>query len=230
MSKPTTPPRVRRSAAEARERILQAAGTRLLAHGPAALRLQELARDLGVSHPTILHHFGSRDALVREVLNRAIATLEDELIRAVTSLPFDEAPPTEVLRRALFAFTKSGSARLVAYLALEATGTDAPEEPHLRRLAEVIHARRVTRQPDASFEDTMFVVMSVALAVLLDALVGENLWKTAGLPRGAQGRFHDWLIHQASERIERTSPNEKTQNATPATVTKPKRTTRRRDD
>ncbi len=202
---PGTPkPRVRRTAAEARVRILDAAGARLLAHGPAALRLQEVAADIGVSHPTILHHFGSREALVREVLNRELSRLEEELIAAVTTQPLDEAPPTEVLRRAMTAFTQSGSARLFAFLAIEATEGDARSEPHLRRLAEAIHARRLVRHGDAPFEDTMFVVLSVALAVVADAMLGGAVWDSTGLAKGARQRFHDWLLGQASLHIEGT--------------------------
>jgi len=34
--------------------------------------LQEIAADVGVSHSTILHHFGSREALVEAVVTRAL--------------------------------------------------------------------------------------------------------------------------------------------------------------
>src|SRR5471032_826992 len=46
----------------------------MAADGPAGIRLQDVARAAGVSHPTILHHFGSREGLVR-ALN--LRTLED---------------------------------------------------------------------------------------------------------------------------------------------------------
>src|SRR5260221_641713 len=53
-------PRKRRTADEARTAMLDAAEQRLVASGPAAIRLQEVAADVGVSHPTVLHHFGNR--------------------------------------------------------------------------------------------------------------------------------------------------------------------------
>ena len=58
------PKRVRRTAEEAKMMILDAAERRLRELGPAGIKLQELAADVGVSHPAILHHFGSRDRLV----------------------------------------------------------------------------------------------------------------------------------------------------------------------
>src|SRR5438105_386202 len=56
--------RLRRKSEEARALILDAAEKRLIEGGPEALRLQDLARDLRISHPLILHHFGSREGLV----------------------------------------------------------------------------------------------------------------------------------------------------------------------
>src|SRR5688572_5204467 len=67
-----TKKRVRRTAGAAREAILDAAEKRLAEGGPAGLRIQEIARDVGISHPTLLHHFGSRAALVEAVVDRAL--------------------------------------------------------------------------------------------------------------------------------------------------------------
>src|SRR5450432_3158548 len=67
--------RRRRTSDEARAAILDAAERRLVSSGPAGIRLQEVAADVGVSHPTVLHHFGSREALVREVCERRFAAI-----------------------------------------------------------------------------------------------------------------------------------------------------------
>src|SRR6478736_553059 len=64
-------PRVRRDAETARAAILEATEKRLVHVGPSGIRLQEVAADAGVSHPTVLHHFGSREALVQAVIVRA---------------------------------------------------------------------------------------------------------------------------------------------------------------
>jgi len=50
--------RVRRTKEEAQRVILDAAEERLANGGPEALRLQDIAADVGISHPAILHHFG----------------------------------------------------------------------------------------------------------------------------------------------------------------------------
>src|SRR2546421_10348142 len=69
--------RSRRTAEEARRLILEAAEKRLIAGGPEALRLQDLARDVGISHPLILHHFGSREGLIGALIARRLEGLDD---------------------------------------------------------------------------------------------------------------------------------------------------------
>src|SRR5205809_814516 len=56
--------RLRRSPEEARRLILETAQALIARAGPEALRLQEIAAAAGISHPLILHHFGSREGLV----------------------------------------------------------------------------------------------------------------------------------------------------------------------
>src|SRR5258708_15767917 len=81
----TQPPRKRRTAEEARVAILDAAERRLVASGPAGIRLQEVADDVGVSHPTVLHHFGSREALVRDVCDRQYPAIRADLGEAMAA-------------------------------------------------------------------------------------------------------------------------------------------------
>src|SRR5271165_5143251 len=88
--KPTTKarrPRRRRTGEEARTAILDAAEQRLVASGPAGIRLQEVAADVGVSHPTVLHHFGSREGLIEAVVVRALDSLHAGLLAAMNASP-----------------------------------------------------------------------------------------------------------------------------------------------
>lgn len=60
--------RERRSAESARTRILEAAERRLIEGGPDAVRVQALARELGLTDAAIHHHFGSREGLLEALL------------------------------------------------------------------------------------------------------------------------------------------------------------------
>src|SRR4051794_36415965 len=84
--KATSPPaRTRRTADDARTAILDATEKRLVGQGPAGIRIQDVAADVGISHPTILHHFGSRDRLVEAAIARRIHAMRQEVLLALVS-------------------------------------------------------------------------------------------------------------------------------------------------
>src|SRR5262245_59017473 len=91
--------RVRRNAEEARTAILNAAEARLIEDGPAGIRLQAIAADVGISHPAVLHHFGSREALVEAVVARALASLDADLLAALGKADHGEAGLATLLDR-----------------------------------------------------------------------------------------------------------------------------------
>ena len=74
------PPRRRRRTAEvARREILDAAKLRLMEGGPDNVRLKLIGEDVGLSHSSILHHFGSRDGLMEALRNDAFGALARDL-------------------------------------------------------------------------------------------------------------------------------------------------------
>src|SRR2546422_3143433 len=136
--------RVRRSAAEAQRLILDAAEKRLREGGPEAIRLQDIARDVGISHPAILHHFASRDGLTRALEQRAMRRLEAELVDALSSQPADGDTAVAIIERAFATLGDAGHARMLAWRVLQLARAE-PHEPQrlLRALADLVHARRV---------------------------------------------------------------------------------------
>src|SRR3954447_4392152 len=117
---PSVPPtRRRRTADEARAAILDAAERRLVASGPAGIRLQEVAADVGVSHPTVLHHFGSREALVREVCERRFEAIHADLVAAIASSAGGAEQIDGMLDSVFHALETQGHGRVVFWLALE---------------------------------------------------------------------------------------------------------------
>ncbi|WP_432491867.1 TetR/AcrR family transcriptional regulator [Kineococcus gypseus] len=55
-----------------REELLQAATEHVLEHGLAQLSLRRVAERAGVSHAALLHHFGTREQLVAEIVERVL--------------------------------------------------------------------------------------------------------------------------------------------------------------
>ncbi len=207
MSPSTRAPRRRRTAEEARREILDVAEARFLAGGPGALRLQEIAAEVGVSHPTILHHFGSREGLVRAVTARALEALQQEVLAALAEPELDRIDVAALVERVFSALGERGQARMLAWLALspqpDGGGPGGESGDLLRAIAELVHARRCEAWagpgPVPSFEDSRHAVMLIAVALIGDALLGDGIRASAGIAEDpeAERRFHAWLAELA---------------------------------
>jgi AcrR family transcriptional regulator len=205
-------PRRRRTAEEARHEILAAAQRRLAEGGPEAIRLQDIAHDLGISHPTILHHFESREGLMQALARSAIGALNTDVMRAISE-PDRGTTPEAVLDRVFETLGESGHARLLAWAALtdgaQRRGrSEHPQQQTLRMLADAMH-RRLGEEARAAGgrtprrEEADFTVRLVAAAMLGDALMGSVLNRLAGLPDdpSVQRRFRAWLARLLDDRL-----------------------------
>jgi AcrR family transcriptional regulator len=200
-------PRKRRTADEARAAILDAAERRLAASGPAAIRLQEVAADVGMSHPTVLHHFGSREALVEAVVARALDSLHAELVAAVQSSRGDESEDrlTSLLDAVFETLVVRGHGRTFLWLML--SGYAPADDLRVRSLAEVAHAARCTKvagngkKRKPPFEDTYFSVLLPALAMLSMSVAGGIDKQTRDETLGPRA-FRRWLAKLIHEHFE----------------------------
>jgi AcrR family transcriptional regulator len=169
---------------ESRARILAAAEHRLAEVGPEGLRLTELAAELGISHPAILHHYGSREELIEEVVTQATAQLNERLVQAIASR---EPGGHEAIFEMIAEFYGAeGRARTIAWLVLSRrTAKKRPRQAAprpLERLIELAHARRMLAHPERStdFADTQFRSQLAALALLGEAVFGRLIRYASG--------------------------------------------------
>lgn len=198
--------RRRRTAAAARLEILDAAEHKLRESGPDSIRLQDVAREVGISHPAILHHFGSREGLVEAVVRRAFENLQHELVRELSAPEIGAERTAELLERVFRVLGDRGYARLLAWLLLsELEPRETPSD--LLVVARAAHAHRTAERGDAPFEDTLFTILLAALAMFADAIAGDAMRKSAGLegdPEAAK-RFRTWLARMLVDHVERAS-------------------------
>lgn len=202
--------RVRRTPEEARRLILDTAEALIARTGPEGLRLQDIAAAAGISHPLILHHFGSRAGLVRALTQRAAEELKDRLLAAMTQPEYSTG---EGIDRVFEAF-RGGLAQRLAWLAMEhrdaprgkppgpgpQAGVDGDAETAsiLRQIADVLHARRLAAAPPGQAplrEDTVWLIHLVAAVAFGDAIYGGQLRRSAGIADEEEGarRFRQWL-------------------------------------
>jgi AcrR family transcriptional regulator len=199
-SRAVAEPRRRRSSDEAREAILDAAETQLRTVGPGGIRLQEVARVVGVSHPTVLHHFGSREGLVEALVARSLERIQAGLFDAV-----DAQPGTDGIASLLEQVSKQmkadDRARSFLWLALAGYGPGL-KGLAVKPLAEAVHeVRRHKRQGTGKrlppFEDSWFSVLLPALALLsLSVLEEEGVAEFDGV------RFRAWLAKLVHRHLE----------------------------
>jgi AcrR family transcriptional regulator len=187
--------RSRRSPEEARRLILDTARELIARAGPEGLRLQEIAAAAGISHPLILHHFGSREGLVRALVQEAVGELRDKLIAAMGS---GEASLEQQLDQ-VFNAHRDGLAQRLAWLAtIDPTGKEAGPATIMRDIADSLHARRIAAAPpgaEPERADTEALIHLIAIAAFGDAMIGARLRRSAGLPatRQTERRFRAWL-------------------------------------
>ncbi len=204
-----TRPRRRRTADAARREILEAAERRLAQSGPGGLRLQDVAADVGISHPAVLHHFGSREGLVHAVIQQAIIGLQEDLVRSLSETQQGEAPDTAALFEHVFeTLFDRGHARLMAWLLL--SGYDPFNETaraNWERIGQVTHALRLKRlkgRRKPAYEDTLFAIVLPALVLFGQAIAGQATFRVAGLdadPSTAR-RFREWLASLLSAHMD----------------------------
>jgi len=169
---------VRRSPEASRSNILSAAESLLVAQGPQSLRLADVAKAAGVANATVLHHFGSIDAVQKALMERMIADLVESIM--AVDVPLDDpAAAREVALRTLFdAFETRGAARLAAWLEL----TDETSRLTLVREAvqEVAQKKMANANLPAELVEDL-ILLSVTLAVGV-GLFGPTLGRLIGKP------------------------------------------------
>jgi len=186
--------RIRRSPEEARRLILDAAEKIGGAKGPAGLRLQDVAREAGVSHPTILHHFGSREGLIRALNVRAAEELTRSLLGRMGERGGDGIAQ-------VFAAYRGGVAERTVWLIQAGAMPEPGASPLLGEVLEAMQAmRRKFSRPghEPDIADSRNVLNLVAAAALGDALIGARLRAGSGAPEAEAGRdfekFLDALV------------------------------------
>lgn len=170
------------------------------------MRLQPIARDAGISHATLLHHVGSRERLLAELVRRAAGGLQDELFRTLATRRAGDSPWTRAERtRRMFELThrvydRGGYARLLAGLLL--SGRDLRKEMRgiLAPFGGAVHENRVQRhrehgKAEPTLESSLFGSSIVMLVLFADALIGREFRAALGLPgdRATGERFRRWM-------------------------------------
>ena len=142
--------------------------------GPAGLRLEAVAKAAGVSHPTILHHFGSREGLIQALNLKTIEHLKSVLLKVMSAAP----STSEDAIASTFAAYRDGLAQRMVWLMQSRQPMSAAGLPAFDELVEALHALRLRiAGPNPKFDlaDTRAIVHLTTVAAFGDAILGRRL-------------------------------------------------------
>ena len=193
--------RRRRTREEARHELIEAAAARLLSDGPDALRIQQIAADAGVSHPTLLHHFGSREGLIQAAATRLMERSATRTLEAMEELA-KTTDVGDVVSRSIEAFTDPSRTRALAWLALTGRLEEA-ERPSMTPYLEAVYALRDPQRGavTASEDEMRFLLLVCAFSVFGMDLLGDVFFADAGLedPVEARRQFRAFLVRMVMD-------------------------------
>lgn len=171
--------RERLSPQESRAAAIEAARRLLIEHGPQAVTLKAVAGEVGRTHANVLHHFGSAAELQAELARSIADSVTSSIAASVERARHGEADPREIVDQTFDAFDREGAGALAAWMIL--TGNRDALDPILQSIRRLVDQLRVEHEDHAVPESTL----SLVLAALGDALLGQPICDALGLPRDA---------------------------------------------
>jgi AcrR family transcriptional regulator len=180
--------RKRRTAEEAKALVLDTAARRLQEFGLEGLNIVGLAEEAGMSHATLIHHFGSSGGMRRALVER----MTERLVRdAVATLANNQG--LEGLFRELFSvFSTGGHAKLLAWLAIE-EGSREPTSESMQTLFTGLVTACAEQLPDGNVDVARNIITLVVSAAIGLGVAGTELSSLVGLDDAAQEDFPRWL-------------------------------------
>lgn len=170
--------RKRLSPEASRTAALEAARDLLLEAGPQAVTLKAVSGRIGRTHANLLHHFGSAAGLQTALATSITESICREIAKAIQKSRVGEGSPRAIVDLTFDAFDKHGAGALTSWMIL--SGNEAMLEP----IVETIH-RLVDEIADDAHEDRTLHddTLTLVLLALGDALMGEPMARSLGLPR-----------------------------------------------
>jgi AcrR family transcriptional regulator len=211
-AEPTPARRRRRDPDSAKASILEAAKSLLESRGPDGFTLREVARAARVTHPLVLHHFGSRERLIGGLIRIELERLRSELV-AELSRDWGADDPvmrlTSLLDRVFATLGESTTGRVFAWSLLSGRiDEDLIDE---RGIADLAASLDFTKAKGLPAEERLYAIILVSAAALGFAVSGQEFFRSAGLDghSGAESRWRAWLSELLLERFAPKAPRKR---------------------
>ena len=191
--------RIRRSAQASRALLLDVAERRLSEFGVGGLKIADVAREAGLSHGTLLHHFGSSDGLRIALATRMAQGLLDEVIALERDGPEAEEAAERFFERLFAVLSGGGHARLIAWLSLDDTHHDEVDAlvsstgERFELLLQTIASRMLAADEAASLRQARYIVLLVVSSAIGVGVARDVLFSELDLDAEDEGAYARWL-------------------------------------
>jgi AcrR family transcriptional regulator len=192
-------PRIRHSADEAKQLILDAAEKRFRDGGMPAVRVQLVARDIGLTDAAVHHHFGSRKGLLTALLRRARRSVRAELDAATRDWSGGARDLASLSKLVSDCYDRRGYARLATWLML--SGVTGRGSGMLSDLVDALQGSSDCEARDRGLVaptrlQIQFLVALFHMIHAAEPLFGEAMLRSVGLPNDAasRDRFRVWFL------------------------------------
>jgi AcrR family transcriptional regulator len=180
---------------------MEAASELFARSGVSGVSIREIAAKAGINHALIIRYFGSKDALVAEILRREISTL----VSTHAAKPGRSAAETlGMLRGVLLDSLKAQkrTMRLILRAGLDELSPESYVEPNTERVAAMLANWIATHQTGENLPDARLVSVVVMSTLFSLNAIAPWLMTSVGLPPD-ESRKEDivevliWLMIQA---------------------------------
>ena len=161
---------------ESRRAALEAARALLIEAGPQAVTLKAVAARIGRTHANVLHHFGSAAALQRALAEYLATAVCATIADAVRANRAGLGSPREVVDLTFDAFDREGAGALASWMLL--SGNEDALDPILASIHDLVEELH-----DGGSGNMRQLTLNLVLLALGDALLGQQLARSLGLPR-----------------------------------------------
>jgi len=169
--------RTRLSPEESRTAALEAARALLIEAGPQAVTLKAVAARIGRTHANLLHHFGSASGLQKALAQHLARTICATIAEAVEATHAGTGTPRRIVDLTFDAFGREGGGALASWML--ASGNEDALDPIVEAIRELMDQTHDLDDGAMRAETLALVLMALG-----DALMGEALSQSLGLPRG----------------------------------------------
>lgn len=175
---PARRPERRRKPEAVREAALKAGRKLLTEQGPSAVTLKAVAAELGMSHPNLIHHFGSADGFRIELKRFMVADLTRTVTGLVRRQGETRAGVAQIVDTVFSAYGPGGIGTMIAWSAL--ARNDGSGEAVIEAVAELVEVLvPLVEGPDAA-SNARALVRLVTLLAFADSLIGDVLAEAVG--------------------------------------------------